>query len=162
VDIKLGSHTHKSNNNTNLEFKGRVLVLESHVYSQIQNLIAESIKMERVGLGFGSYNESVIKMNKFIPMENLDKSETSFSLDYEKMLKEIQIHEQNGLILLGFFHTHPKNATSYPSKKDCYYMRYWPYPYIWMIASAAKTPLLRIFSLYRDKIIEIQYSFNKS
>lgn len=161
MDIKLGSHTHKSNNNTNLEFKERVLLLESQVYSQIQNLIAESIKMERVGLGFGSYNESVIKMNKFIPMENLDKSETSFSLDYERMLKEIQIHEQNGLILLGFFHTHPKNATSYPSKKDRYYMRYWPYPYIWMIASAAKTPLLRIFSFYRDKIIEIPYSVNK-
>ncbi len=160
MDIKLGSHIHKSNKNTNPEFKERVLLFESYIYSQIQNLIVESIKMEQVGLGFGSYNESVIKMNKFVPMDNLDKSETSFSLNYERMLKEIQIHEQNGLILLGFFHTHPKNATSYPSKKDRYYMRFWPYPYIWMIASAAKTSVLRIFSLYRDKIIEIPYSLS--
>lgn len=160
MDIKLGSHIHKSNKNKNFEFKERTLLLESQAYNQIKRLIAKSTQIEQVGLIFGSFQDSTIKTKEIIPMDNLDNSRTSFSLDYEVMLEKIQFHEDQDLLLLGFFHTHLGNVSIYPSEKDRFYMRYWPYPYIWMIASTAPSSFLRIFSLYNNKIIEIQYSLN--
>ena len=158
----MGSHSQKSNKNKNFEFKERILLLESQLYNQIRRLITKSTQIEQVGLIFGSFQDSTIKPKEIVPMNNLDNSRTSFSLDYEVMLEEIQFHEDQDLLLLGFFHTHIGNASIYPSKKDRFYMRYWPYPYIWMIASTAKTPLLKIFSHYNDKIIEIPYCLKKS
>ena len=96
-------------------------------------------------------------MKKFVLMENLDNSMHSFSLDYEILLKEIQNHEKDGAKLLGFFHTHPKKASIYPSEKDRYYMNYWPYPYIWMIAGVKEFPELRVFSLFEGEILEIPF-----
>jgi len=75
----------------------------------------------------------------------------------EEQEKEIQKHEKNGLELLGFFHTHPGKAFIYPSEKDRYYMNYWQYPYIWMIAGVKEFSELRIYSLYRGEIVEIPF-----
>lgn len=94
-------------------------------------------------------------------MENLDQSPNSFSLDYEVMYKEIQAHEELGEILVGFFHSHPEGATPYPSIKDHYFMKNWPYPYIWLIGLSGSDPTLSLFSLLQGRIVELPYIFKK-
>ncbi len=146
----------RSNNNPEL-----MLLLHSSVYKQILKITAESTMIERVGLGFGIQDKTIIEMRNFVLMDNLDNSQYSFSLDYEILLKKIQIHEKKGAKLLGFFHTHPEKASVYPSEKDLYYMNFWPYPYIWMIGGIKEFPELRIFSLFQGKIVQIPFRISK-
>jgi proteasome lid subunit RPN8/RPN11 len=152
VDNKLDFQTSRSSNDLEL-----ILLLDYSIYKKIQRITAESTMIERVGLGFGTQDQSIIKMKNFVLIENLDNSMYSFSLDYEILFKEIQNHEKLGAKLLGFFHTHPEKASIYPSKKDRYYMTYWPYPYIWMIAGVKEFPELRIFSLFKGEVVEIPF-----
>ncbi|MFX0084805.1 MAG: Mov34/MPN/PAD-1 family protein [Candidatus Hodarchaeota archaeon] len=152
----MGFQTSRSNNNPEL-----MLLLHSSIYKQILKTTAESSMIESVGLGFGTQDGTIIQMRNFILMDNLDNSMYSFSLDYEILLKEIEIHEKKGARLLGFFHTHPEKASIYPSEKDRYYMNFWPYPYIWMIAGVEEFPELRIFSLFKGKIVEIPFRISK-
>ena len=133
------------------------LVFTESVHHQIIDLINNASKIELIGIGFGNRDSPLITMNKFVQLENLDRSEYTFSLDYEVLLKEITNHEKEERILLGFFHTHPHSSRIYPSEKDRFFMKYWPYPYLWMIGGRKKSPILRIFSLYENKIIEISY-----
>ena len=133
------------------------LILKESVHHQIIDLIKNASKIELIGIGFGNRDPPLIMMNKFVHLENLDESEYSFSLDYEVLLKEITYHEKEGRLLLGFFHTHPHYSKIYPSEKDRFFMKYWPYPYLWMIGGRKKSPILRAFSLYDDEIIEISY-----
>ena len=81
----------------------KTVVLYSPVYRQVMQLIEENPKIETVGLSFGEYEESKIKIKHFIPMTNLDNSAVSFSLDYEILYQEIQNHEKKGEILVGLF-----------------------------------------------------------
>lgn len=133
------------------------LVLTESVHHQIIDLINNASKIELIGIGFGNRDSPLITMNKFEHLENLDESEYSFSLDYEVLMKEITDNEKEGRIFLGFFHTHPHSSKIFPSEKDRFFMKYWPYPYLWMIGGRKKSPILRIFSLYDDEIIEISY-----
>lgn len=138
-----------------------ILVLPESVHHQIIDLINKASKIELIGVGFGNRDSPLITMNKFVHLENLDESEYSFSLDYEVLLKQITYHEKKGRILLGFFHTHPHSSKIYPSEKDRFFMKYWPYPYLWMIGGRKKSPILRIFSLYEGEIVEISYKLMK-
>jgi proteasome lid subunit RPN8/RPN11 len=139
------------------DVKKEILLLRRSVHDQIFTLINKTSKIELIGIGFGDRTSSLITMNKFVQLENLDQSQISFSLDYEVLLKEILYQEKKGRMFLGFFHTHPYPSEIYPSAKDCFFMKYWPYPYLWMIGRRNKSSVLRIFFLYQDEIMEISY-----
>jgi proteasome lid subunit RPN8/RPN11 len=129
------------------------------IYDQLMRVVKEAPKIEIVGLCFGLQNESKIRVKHLVIMTNLDNSPVSFSLDYELLFKEIQIHEQKGESLVGIFHSHPRGAKIYPSDRDIHFMGYWPHPYIWLIGGGDQSnPKLKIFSLLKEEIIEIRYS----
>lgn len=134
------------------------VVLFETVYNQIMLLLAKKPKIEVVGLCFGTHVGKRIELKSFIETTNLDNSATSFSLDYEVLYKEIQLHEEKREILVGIFHSHPKGVKLYPSQSDLYFMRYWPFPYLWLIGgreTEGTDSQLAIFSLLNEKIIEI-------
>ncbi len=121
-------------------------------------IIEENSEIESVGVGFGTYEDSLIMIKNFIRMANLDNSAVSFSLDYEILYQEIQNHEKKGEILVGIFHSHPKSAKLYPSEKDQHFMRYWPYPYLWIIGGKEESnPKLVIFSLLDEKMVVLPF-----
>ncbi|MFX0014619.1 MAG: Mov34/MPN/PAD-1 family protein [Promethearchaeota archaeon] len=136
------------------------VLLSPTVYREIMHLLSENPKNEIVGLGFGTFENNQIRITNFVLMKNLDNSEITFSVDYEVLYKEIQIHEEKGEILVGIFHSHPKGASLYPSQRDQYFMCFWPYPYLWLIGSnrgEGSTPKLAIFTLLNEKIMEIPF-----
>ncbi|MFX1285188.1 MAG: Mov34/MPN/PAD-1 family protein [Promethearchaeota archaeon] len=138
----------------------QTVVIYSPVFRRIKQILKENPIIESVGLCFGIYEESRGVIRNFVSMINLDDSAISFSLDYEVLYKEIQNHEEKGEVFVGIFHSHPEEASLYPSRKDHHFMRYWPYPYLWLIGSIRKDeydPKLAIFSLLNETIIEIPY-----
>ncbi len=124
------------------------------------HLLKEDPKIEVVGLCFEIHYESEIRVKNLVTMTNLDNSAVSFSLDYEVLFREIQLHEKKGERLVGIFHSHPGGARIYPSHRDLHFMRYWPYPYLWLIGNSGigeSNPELAIYTLLNEKIIEIPY-----
>lgn len=138
----------------------KTVVIYTPVYRRIIQILKEDPKIESVGLSFGIYEEDKIIIRNFVSVANLDNSTVSFSLDYEVLYKEIQYHEEKEEVLVGIFHSHPEEARLYPSQKDHHFMRYWPYPYLWLIGTIGGgefAPRLAIFTLLNEKIIEIPY-----
>ncbi len=136
----------------------KTVVLSYPVYRHIMKIIEDNPVNESVGVGFGKNEGSLIMIEHFIHMANLDNSAISFSLDYEILYQEIQNHEKKGEILVGIFHSHPKSAKLYPSEKDQHFMRYWPYPYLWLIGGTEESnPKLVIFSLLDEKIVMLPF-----
>ena len=61
--------------------------------------------------------------------ENIDKSQTNFTISPEKLLKGYQLAEKMRLELVGVFHSHPNSDTT-PSDTDKKFMQNNPVPWI--------------------------------
>ena len=61
--------------------------------------------------------------------ENIDKSQTNFTISPEDLLKGYQLAEKMRLELVGVFHSHP-NSDATPSDTDKKFMRNNPVPWI--------------------------------
>ena len=61
--------------------------------------------------------------------ENIDKSQTNFTISPEELLKGYQLAEKMCLELVGVFHSHPNSDTT-PSDTDKKFMRNNPVPWI--------------------------------
>jgi len=133
----------------------------SSVFQQILSLIKSKSRVELVGLVFGIVHESQIIITDFVQMKNLDQSPISFSIDYEVMYKEIQNYERKRKTLVGFFHSHPDKTSPTPSNRDFYFMKNWPYPYLWLIGGGESPQKLLIFSLINEKIRNMSYMVTK-
>ena len=82
--------------------------------------------------------------------ENIDKSQTNFTISPEELLKGYQLAEKMRLELVGVFHSHPNSDTT-PSDTDKKFMRNNPVP--WIIFSGI-TNDLTAYMLNSD-VIEI-------
>ena len=61
--------------------------------------------------------------------ENIDKSQTNFTISPEELLKGYQLAEKMRLELVGVFHSHPNSNTT-PSDTDKKFMQNNPVPWI--------------------------------
>ena len=93
--------------------------------------------------------------NAFTEIENVDASSSSFSLDYTVLIKQINYYQQKGKSFLGIFHTHPLGHSLLPSKKDRYYMQYWPSPFVWLIGAFSQ---VLAFEFSFNKVYQIPYT----
>jgi proteasome lid subunit RPN8/RPN11 len=79
--------------------------------------------------------------------QNIDDSQTNFTISPEELLKGYQIAEKKQLELVGIFHSHP-NSTASPSNLDKKFMKAnGDIP--WVIFSGINTDL-RAFKLEQD------------
>jgi len=70
--------------------------------------------------------------------ENIDKSQTNFTISPEELLKGYQLAEKMQLDLVGVFHSHP-NSDAIPSSTDKKFMQNNPVP--WIIFSGVNNSL---------------------
>ena len=82
--------------------------------------------------------------------QNIDGSQTNFTISPEELLKGYQIAEKNQLEVVGIFHSHP-NSDAIPSNTDKKFMQNNPVP--WIIFSGVNNDL-KAYLLDSD-VIEI-------
>ena len=70
--------------------------------------------------------------------QNIDDSQTNFTISPEELLKGYQIAEKNQLEVVGIFHSHP-NSDAVPSSTDKKFMQNNPVP--WIIFSGVNNSL---------------------
>ena len=70
--------------------------------------------------------------------QNMDNSQTNFTISPEELLKGYQIAEKNQLEVVGIFHSHP-NSDAIPSDTDRKFMQNNPVP--WIIFSCVNNSL---------------------
>ena len=83
--------------------------------------------------------------------QNIDDSQTNFTISPEELLKGYQIAEKNQLEVVGVFHSHP-NSDAIPSNTDKKFMQNNPVP--WIIFSGVSNDLKAY--LLDSTIVEIQ------
>ena len=71
--------------------------------------------------------------------ENIDKSQTNFTISPEELLKGYKLAEKMHLELVGVFHSHPNSDTT-PSDTDKKFMQNNPVP--WIIFSGVTNDLI--------------------
>lgn len=84
--------------------------------------------LESCAILVGKRNGNQFDVLEIIPMENDDKSDTSFSINKEKLFGVYKKVESINLSVVGIYHTHPSKPT--PSKTDMTYMQINPVPWI--------------------------------
>ena len=82
--------------------------------------------------------------------QNIDNSQTNFTISPEELLKGYQIAQKNQLEVVGVFHSHP-NSDAIPSNIDKKFMQNNPVP--WIIFSGVNNDL-KAYLLDSD-VIEI-------
>ena len=82
--------------------------------------------------------------------QNMDNSQTNFTISPEELLKGYQIAQKNQLEVVGVFHSHP-NSDAIPSNTDKKFMQNNPVP--WIIFSGVNNNL-KAYLLDSD-VIEI-------
>ena len=82
--------------------------------------------------------------------QNMDNSQTNFTISPEELLKGYQISQKNQLEVVGVFHSHP-NSDAIPSNTDKKFMQNNPVP--WIIFSGVNNNL-KAYLLDSD-VIEI-------
>ena len=116
-------------------------------------LIAHAIKQrpnESCAMLLGKKIDDAWNVKEVFLTQNIDKSQTNFTISPEELLKGYQLAEKIHLELIGVFHSHPNSDTT-PSDTDKKFMRNNPVP--WIIFSGVSNDL-KAYLLDSD-VIEI-------
>jgi proteasome lid subunit RPN8/RPN11 len=104
---------------------------------------------EACGLLAGRDGEPV----RFFAMKNLDASPVSYRLDPKEQLQVFDEMDDEGLDLVGIFHTHT-HSEAYPSETDTKLAFYPDAYYLVMSLSDREHPVLRAFRILEGEITE--------
>lgn len=104
---------------------------------------------EACGLLAGRDGEPV----RFYAMRNLDASPASYRLDPKEQLQVFDRMDEEGLDLLGIFHTHT-HSEAFPSETDRRLAFYPEALYLVMSLSDREHPVLRAFRIVEGQVTE--------
>ena len=99
---------------------------------QIDILIEHSTKShpnESCAMLLGTHDDQQWNVKEVFLTNNMEKSETNFTISPEELLHGHQLAEKKQLELVGVFHSHP-NSSAIPSDTDKKFMRNNPVPWI--------------------------------
>jgi len=117
-------------------------------------LVAHAIEQqpnESCAMLLGKKVDSDWNVKEVFLTENIDNSQTNFTISPEELLRGYQLAEKMQLELVGVFHSHP-NSDAIPSSTDKKFMQNNPVP--WIIFSGVNNNLKAY--LLDSNIIEIQ------
>ena len=120
---------------------------------QVDALIQHSEKAglsESCAMLLGTHNDQQWNVKEVFLTQNIDNSQTNFTISPEELLKGYKIAEKMQLELVGVFHSHP-NSDAIPSSTDKKFMQNNPVP--WIIFSGVNNNLKAY--LLDSSIIEI-------
>ena len=108
---------------------------------QIDTLIEHSTKShpnESCAMLLGTYNDQQWNVKEVFLTNNMEQSETNFTISSEDLLHGYKLAEEKQLELVGIFHSHP-NSSAIPSDTDKKFMEINPIP--WVIYSGINNDL---------------------
>ena len=108
---------------------------------QIDTLIEHSTKShpnESCAMLLGTYNDQQWNVKEIFLTNNMEQSETNFTISSEDLLHGYKLAEEKQLELVGIFHSHP-NSSAIPSDTDKKFMEINPIP--WVIYSGINNDL---------------------
>ena len=84
---------------------------------------------ESCAMLLGTHNDQQWNVKEVFLTNNMEQSETNFTISPEELLHGHQLAEKKQLELVGVFHSHP-NSSAIPSDTDKKFMRNNPVPWI--------------------------------
>ena len=126
-----------------------ILIPDSFLADLMQHANEES-PYEACAILLGNTDEEMWQTTEIFLAENIDKSEINFTISTEQLLEGYKSAEENGLDIVGIFHSHPKSEAS-PSDTDVKFMKGNPVP--WVIYSGL-TKEMKAY-LLNSEIIQI-------
>ena len=93
---------------------------------------------ESCAMLLGTKVDDIWNVKEIFLTQNIDDSQTNFTISPEELLKGYQIAEKNQLEVVGIFHSHP-NSDAIPSNIDKKFMQNNPVP--WIIFSGVNNNL---------------------
>ena len=126
-----------------------ILIPDSFLADLMQHANEES-PYEACAILLGNTDEEMWQTTEIFLAENIDKSEINFTISNEQLLEGYKRAEENGLDIVGIFHSHPKSEAS-PSDTDVKFMKGNPVP--WVIYSGL-TKEMKAY-LLNSEIIQI-------
>ena len=104
-------------------------------------LVAHAIEQqpsESCAMLLGKKVDNFWNVKEVFLTQNIDNSQTNFTISPEELLKGYQLAEKMNLELVGVFHSHP-NSDAIPSSTDKKFMQNNPVP--WIIFSGVNNDL---------------------
>ena len=105
-----------------------ILIPDSFLADLMQHANEES-PYEACAILLGNTDEETWQTTEIFLTENIDKSEINFTISNEQLLEGYKRAEENGLDIVGIFHSHPKSEAS-PSDTDVKFMKGNPVPWV--------------------------------
>ncbi|MCE5194299.1 MAG: M67 family metallopeptidase [Nitrospiraceae bacterium] len=131
------------------------LCLSKKILDEIIRHCKKTAPNEACGILAGKGNV----ISKIYEMTNIEKSPESYFMDSKEqfsVMKEIREHE---LDIVCIYHSHPKSS-AYPSRKDKTLAVY-EEPVYMIISLAEKDAAIRVFSIKRKKVAEVEIFIKK-
>ena len=114
------------------------IVLTQKEKNELVTHAIEQQPSESCAMLLGEKIDGVWNVKEIFLTENMDNSQTNFTISPEELLKGYQLAEKMHLELVGVFHSHP-NSDAVPSSTDKKFMQNNPVP--WIIFSGVNNSL---------------------
>ena len=135
--------------NCRIILQKKILIPDSFLADLKQHANEEN-PYEACAILLGNTNEETWETTEIFLTENTDKSEINFTVSNKQLLKVYNKAEENGLSVVGIFHSHPNSEPS-PSNTDIKFMKGNPVP--WVIYSGLTNDMKAY--LLESEVIEI-------
>ncbi|HET8847455.1 MAG TPA: M67 family metallopeptidase [Nitrososphaeraceae archaeon] len=132
-----------------------LLITETQM-DELARFTKEDFPHESCSLLLGNIVDNKYHVKVLKRMENVEHSEISFNIDPDELIKVYQWASDNGLNVIGIFHSHLDGTN--PSSTDLTFMRI--NPVIWLIYEVS-TSTYKAFLLIQDSPQEIRVEISK-
>ena len=126
-----------SNNVPEGKGENQVVVIKKTHLAFLISLSFQTKPLETCAILIGKRNNNQFNILEVLPMDNDDKSATSFAINEDKLFAVYKQTESINLAVVGVYHTHP--SVPMPSKTDIKYMEINPIPWIIHSTTIKKT-----------------------
>ena len=127
-----------------------ILRLKRKDIKLLKKTVQKEFPIETCAILFGEMDQNQANVTKISLASNKLKSEVRFEIEPEVFFNALQEAEKEGLVLIGFFHSHQTHAK--PSSIDLKYMKLWGNA-IWLIFSTIDESLAA-YQLINEKLLE--------
>lgn len=107
------------------------IILTRQHHNDLVSLAKKSLPNESCALLVGKINGQKLYVEDLVVMKNFDASALTFSIDPQDLINTYQKVEEQGMQVVGIFHSHPSEPL--PSKTDKKFMEI--NPVVWLIYS---------------------------
>ena len=132
-----------------------MITFNKNDYDKILEYAKVNLPEEACGLIGGTIEDGNKYIKKVYLLTNIDHSNEHFSMDPKEQLQAVKDMRQNGLELLGNFHSHPESP-SRPSEEDKRLAYDSKVNYLILSLMDRENPVLKAFIIDEEKNVTIE------